>query len=85
MQMRTLLEIVSFSMPLPEECGHANRLRLSRPANARSWLRFLHTGEALGLIGQAVAGAASAGSLVMIWTGLALAYRRLVAPIFVRR
>jgi hypothetical protein len=45
----------------------------------------LHTGEALGVVGQAVAGAASAASLVMIWTGLALAYRHLAAPIFVRR
>jgi uncharacterized iron-regulated membrane protein len=51
----------------------------------RSWIRFLHTGEALGIAGQVVASAASLASLVMIWTGLALAYRRLVAPIFVRR
>ena len=51
----------------------------------RSWIRFLHTGEALGITGQVVASAASLASLVMIWTGLALAYRRLVAPIFVRR
>ena len=51
----------------------------------RSWIRFLHTGEALGLAGQVVASLASLASLVMIWTGLALAYRRLVAPIFVRR
>src|SRR5262249_52133559 len=52
---------------------------------ARAWIRFLHTGEALGIAGQVVASAASLASLVMIWTGLALAYRRLVAPIFVRR
>jgi uncharacterized iron-regulated membrane protein len=43
---------------------------------ARSWLRFLHTGEAGGLLGQSVAGLASAGSLVMVWTGFALAWRR---------
>jgi uncharacterized iron-regulated membrane protein len=51
----------------------------------RSWIRFLHTGEALGVAGQVVASAASVASLVMIWTGLALAYRRLVAPIVAQR
>ncbi len=47
---------------------------------ARSWLRFLHTGEAGGPLGQLAAGIASAGSLVMVWTGFALAWRRLVVP-----
>ncbi len=51
----------------------------------RSWIRFLHTGEALGTFGQIVASAASAASLAMIWTGVALAYRRLVAPIVALR
>ncbi len=43
---------------------------------ARSWMRFLHTGEPGGLVGQSVAGVASAGTLVMVWTGFALAFRR---------
>lgn len=43
---------------------------------ARSYLRFLHTGEALGIIGQTVAGLASLASVLMVWTGLALAWRR---------
>jgi len=42
----------------------------------RSWTRFLHTGEALGLIGQGVAGLASLGALFLVWTGFALAWRR---------
>lgn len=42
----------------------------------RSWTRFLHTGEALGPIGQAVAGLASLGGAVLVWTGFALAWRR---------
>jgi uncharacterized iron-regulated membrane protein len=42
----------------------------------RSWTRFLHTGEALGLVGQAAAGLASLGALVLVWTGFALAWRR---------
>jgi uncharacterized iron-regulated membrane protein len=45
---------------------------------ARSWIRFLHTGEALGFIGQTIAGLVSLTSVLMVWTGLALAWRRLV-------
>jgi uncharacterized iron-regulated membrane protein len=42
----------------------------------RSFLRFAHTGEAAGIVGQTVAGLASAGGAVLVWTGLALALRR---------
>jgi uncharacterized iron-regulated membrane protein len=42
----------------------------------RAWSRWVHTGEAGGLVGQAVAGVASAGGGVLVWTGLALAWRR---------
>lgn len=42
----------------------------------RAWSRWVHTGEAGGLVGQAVAGVASAGGAVLVWTGLALAWRR---------
>jgi uncharacterized iron-regulated membrane protein len=42
----------------------------------RSWTRFLHTGEALGVMGKAIAGLASAGALLLVWTGFALAWRR---------
>lgn len=42
----------------------------------RLWLRFLHTGEALGLAGQTVAALASGGAVVLGWTGIALALRR---------
>ena len=50
----------------------------------RSWIRFLHTGEALGIVGQTVAGLVSLTSVLMVWTGLALAWRRLVVPLFRR-
>jgi uncharacterized iron-regulated membrane protein len=43
---------------------------------ARSWLRFAHTGEVYGLAGQTVAGLASLGGMLLVWTGLALAVRR---------
>jgi uncharacterized iron-regulated membrane protein len=43
----------------------------------RSLMRFAHTGEVLGIPGQTVAGIATAGSVVLVWTGVALALRRL--------
>jgi uncharacterized iron-regulated membrane protein len=50
---------------------------LSAGRKARSWMRFLHTGEALDAGGQLAAGLASLGAAVLVWTGLALALRRL--------
>lgn len=35
--------------------------------------------------GQTIAGLVSVTSVLMVWTGLALAYRRLVAPFIARR
>lgn len=42
----------------------------------RTWLRWIHTGEAAGWFGQLIAGVASAGAVVLVWTGLSLAWRR---------
>ena len=42
----------------------------------RSFLRFAHTGEVAGIIGQTIAGIVSLGGTVLVWTGLALAWRR---------
>lgn len=42
----------------------------------RTWLRFLHTGEALGLLGQLVAAIASLGGVFLVYTGFALSWRR---------
>ena len=49
---------------------------LSPGRRARSWLRFAHTGEYYGLTGQTIAGLVSAGGAVLVYTGLALAWRR---------
>jgi uncharacterized iron-regulated membrane protein len=49
---------------------------LSTGRRIRSYARFLHTGEVLGLAGQTVAGIASFGAVFLVWTGLSLAYRR---------
>lgn len=45
----------------------------------RSYMRFAHTGEVAGFFGQTIAGLASAGGMMLVWTGLALAWRRLRA------
>jgi uncharacterized iron-regulated membrane protein len=45
----------------------------------RTWSRWVHTGEAGGVIGQTLAGLASAGAALLVWTGIALACRRLLA------
>lgn len=46
---------------------------------ARTWLRFAHTGEIYGVVGQTIAGLVSAGGAVLVYTGLALAWRRFLA------
>ena len=49
----------------------------SRGRRLRSWVRFSHTGEAFGAVGQTIAGLASGAGAVLVGTGLALAGRRL--------
>jgi len=44
----------------------------------RSILRFAHTGEVIGVVGQTIAALVSAGGAVLVVTGLALAIRRLL-------
>jgi len=46
---------------------------------ARIWLRFLHTGEALGGWGQLLAALASLGAGLLVYTGLMLSWRRFLA------
>jgi uncharacterized iron-regulated membrane protein len=43
----------------------------------RLWVRWVHTGEAGGVPGQSIAAAASISGAVLVYTGLALACRRL--------
>jgi uncharacterized iron-regulated membrane protein len=49
---------------------------LSAARQIRGWMRFLHTGEALGFWGQLVAGLACVGGCMLVYTGFALAWRR---------
>jgi uncharacterized iron-regulated membrane protein len=43
---------------------------------ARTWMRYLHTGQAFGTVGKLVAGLASLGGLFLVYTGFALSWRR---------
>jgi uncharacterized iron-regulated membrane protein len=52
---------------------------LSQGRRLRTWLRFAHTGEVYGLVGQTIAGLLSFGGAVLMYTGLALAFRRFLA------
>ena len=58
---------------LVERAGYPT---FSRGFKIRRWLRFAHTGEVYGVIGQSIAGAVSLGVAVMVWTGLAMSWRR---------
>lgn len=42
----------------------------------RTWARFAHTGESLGVFGQIIAGLATLGGCFLVWTGFSLAFRR---------
>ena len=46
---------------------------------ARSWLRFVHTGEYYGFVGQTIAGLASLAGVFLVYTGFSLALRRFAA------
>lgn len=51
----------------------------SAAQNARSWIRWLHTGEVGGLIGQTLAGLASLAGCFLVYTGWMLSWRRFSA------
>jgi hypothetical protein len=48
----------------------------TRGRRLRSFLRFAHTGEVAGIIGQTIAGLGSFGACFLVYTGLALVWRR---------
>lgn len=54
----------------------------SRGQQARTWMRFVHTGEQYGIAGQTIAGLASLAACFLVYTGLALAWRRLIVPLY---
>jgi uncharacterized iron-regulated membrane protein len=51
----------------------------SRGRRLRTWMRWVHTGEAGGVAGQTLGAAACLGGALLAWTGIALSWRRLAA------
>ena len=75
-QLRATLVVNRASGEIEKEESYATQ---SAGRRARSWLRFAHTGEVYGLLGQTVAGLVSLGGAFLVWTGISLAIRRLLA------
>lgn len=50
--------------------------QLSQGKRWRNWVRWIHTGEAGGWAGQLLAGLTALAAAVLVWTGLALGWRR---------
>jgi uncharacterized iron-regulated membrane protein len=73
----TTLQYDPFTGKLLRRDGYAE---LSAARQIRAWTRFLHTGEAVGPIGQLVAGLATLGGLFLVYTGFALSWRRFFGP-----
>lgn len=69
----TTLQFDPFTGQLLQRDGYA---QLSAARQVRAWTRYLHTGEALGWIGQLVAGLATLGGCFLVYTGFALSWRR---------
>ncbi|WP_370336490.1 PepSY-associated TM helix domain-containing protein [Parvularcula marina] len=58
---------------------------MSSARKARIWLRYIHTGEQYGIIGVTIATLASLAACFLAYTGIALAFRRLILPLFRKR
>jgi uncharacterized iron-regulated membrane protein len=69
----TTLALNPYTGEVLRRTGYAE---LAAPQQVRAWTRFLHTGEALGLWGQLVAGLACLGGCFLVYTGFALSWRR---------
>ena len=69
-------EDLLFNRATGELVGRAGYPAFSRGQKIRRWLRFAHTGEVYGVFGQSIAGVVSLGVAVMVWTGLAMSWRR---------
>jgi uncharacterized iron-regulated membrane protein len=66
------------------EVQGANAAPASAGQKARIWFRFAHTGEQYGMVGQTIAGLASLAACFLVYTGFALAWRRLIRPLLRR-
>lgn len=78
--LRWTLELNRASAQVASSAGYED---LSVARKIRAWVRFGHTGEVFGIAGQLLATIASAVGVLLVWTGFALAWRRLLQ--FARR
>lgn len=61
--------------------NHTGFAQQTAGRQARMWLRYLHVGQGFGWTGQLIALLACLGGLVLVYTGFALALRRLWASL----
>lgn len=81
---RRTLQLSTADARVMSDSGATAAAPQSPGQRARTWFRFVHTGEQYGVIGQTIAGLASLAACFLVYTGLALAYRRLIRPLFRR-
>jgi uncharacterized iron-regulated membrane protein len=74
-QYRTQLTLDGRTGDVVRTEGYAS---YTRGRQWRTFLRFAHTGEFYGIVGQTIAGLVTLGSTVLVYTGLALSLRRLL-------
>ncbi len=69
-----------FQVTLDRQTGEVTKTETFAEANwgrkLRLWTKPVHTGEAGGWIGQSIAALTSLAATLLVWTGLALAFRR---------
>lgn len=80
--LRWTLDVDRASAAVATSSGYDD---LSAARKIRAWVRFGHTGEVFGIPGQILATIASAVGVLLVWTGFALAWRRMVTWLRRRR
>lgn len=74
---------------LNRRTGHIDQIKRfsdnSTGRKLRAWARFTHTGEEFGVVGQTIAALASLGAIVLVWTGLSMAFRRALSAQRIKR
>jgi uncharacterized iron-regulated membrane protein len=80
--LRWTLDIDRANAVVAKSSGYED---LSTARQLRAWVRYGHTGEVFGIPGQILATIASAVGVLLVWTGFALAWRRMVSWLRARR
>ena len=75
---RVALSFHPTSAAMSVEPGYVS---LGTARKLRGWVRGVHTGEAAGAAGQALAAIACLAAVVLVWTGIALAWRRFLRAV----